>query len=182
MKDNNNGTKDESPSVNLHLQESGNMQKEWFTYALDAIQKLSDKLEVAVLSIQKEREDSLMRLIDFKNQLTTQSILNDKNNSKEWTRITTKLDETLKELKEGLSISESNTTTLLKEFNKDYSNKLKAVEITIQDTKDNQLVVGTRVKTYIAITGVIVTAVITIITGSALVVFKDVIKAWVVGS
>ena len=54
MKDNNNGTKDESPSVNLHLQESGNMQKEWFTYALDAIQKLSDKLTKEIEILQKE--------------------------------------------------------------------------------------------------------------------------------
>jgi len=170
---------DTGPVVKLHLQESKNMQKEWFTYALDAIQRLSDKIEITVLSIQKEREESLLRMVELREQLLEQLTINDKSNTKEWVRVSVKLDDTLKELTAKLSKSESETKLLLKEFTKDYGDKMKEVTDAIQITKDTQLVVGTKVRTYIAMTGIIVTAVITTLAGGALVLFKDAIKAWI---
>lgn len=177
MTDNDDTEKDSV--VRLHLQESKNMQKEWFTYALDAIQKLSDKIELTVLSIQKEREESILRMVDLQKQLSEQLVANDKSNSKEWIRVSTKLDDTVKELAKQLSDSETETNLLLKDFTKEYDIKMKEVTDAIQTTKDKQLVVGTKVRTYIAMTGLIVTAVITTLAGGALLLFKDAIKAWI---
>ncbi len=165
--------------VKLHLQESKTMQQEWFTYALDAIQKLSDKIELTVLSIQKEREESLLRMVELRTKLTEQLASNDKQNGAEWGRINVKLDDTLKEITDRLYESETETNLLLKEYTKNYDDKMKEVSDAIQLTKDNQLIVSTKVKTYIAMTGIIIASVITSLAGGALVLFKDAIKAWI---
>jgi len=167
------------PAIKLHLQESKNMQKEWFTYALDAIQKLSDKIEATVLSIQKEREGSLLRMVELREQLMDQLTVNDKSNSIEWANISSKLDVTLKEIIERLAKSETETNSLLQNYTKEYDNKIKEVSTAVQSTRDTQLIVGTKVKVYIAMTGMIVATVITTLAGGALVLFKDTIKAWI---
>jgi hypothetical protein len=173
--DNTEGT----PGVHLHLQEAESMQKEWFTYALDAIQKLSDKQEATALSIQKERESLIVRMVECKEQMVARFVSNNENGVAEGVKINNKLDRIIRELSDKLVDSENKTNALLKEFTRSYDIKIKAVTEAIQITKDDQLITKTKVRDYVAMTGLIVTAIITTLAGGALVLFKDSIKAWI---
>jgi hypothetical protein len=46
-------------NLHLHLQESEDLKKQWFTYVFESIRKLYDKIEVNAIQSRKEKEELL---------------------------------------------------------------------------------------------------------------------------
>jgi len=165
--------------VKLHLQEAEIMKKEWYGYALSAIEKLHDKVEANAIQLQKEREEFFRSLVDLRDKLTEELKRSDTEKSIELKKVEEKLDAFISDMVGRFtSVNDCVEDTIEEHLDGDKV-VFKQMQDDIQKVKDSQLVVTAKVKIYIVLTGVIITTVMSSFAGGALLLFKDAIKTWI---
>ncbi len=165
--------------VKLHLQEAEIMKKEWYGYALSAIEKLHDKVEANAIQLQKEREEFFRSLVDLRDKLTEELKRSDTEKSIELKKVEEKLDAFISDMAGRFTSVNDCVEDSIEEHLDGDKVVFKQMQDDIQKVKDSQLVVTAKVKIYIVLTGVIITTVMSSFAGGALLLFKDAIKTWI---
>jgi predicted RND superfamily exporter protein len=168
----------------LHLQEAENLKKQWYSYVLVSIQKLSDKIDENNAKIFKYKED----LLEFTSKYKEDA-------AKEFAKIADKSESNLKnteerlvrnfevKLKDYIKNLESKLTT---DFKESISEEIQKQEVkcgvggSIENLKDeiklidkSQTITKTKLGVYIALSALITTAIVTTLAGGVLFIFQD---------
>lgn len=191
---------DINDDVKLHLRESSLLQRQWFKYVFETVEKLNVRIEENTLQVQKEREEFFRALVELREKLREQI----STVSKEYAA-------DLKELESRLLVLIENTHASVTKISDDLDCSLggckvsQGAELTKLETDlhnevativnaqkelnkkmlDNidllttgYAVIKTKLTVYVALVSVCTTAFIGILATSLLVVYKDFLKAW----
>ncbi len=186
--------------VKLHLQESSIMQKQWINYVFEIIEKLHAKIDTNVLQVQKEREEVFRSLMELKEKLNDRINSEIKEQYRELKELEKKVNcfmedskSKVSELSNGVASSIDKCTVkyskAIDDFAKEIRQEIKEASIAQQEINkrltdellalsEAQTKVQTKVGVYVTFVSIITTTIIGILATSLLVIFKDVLKAW----
>lgn len=186
--------------IKLHLQEADDIKKKWFSYVFDNIQKLHEKIEANTLQLQKEKEELLKLLVDYRDKLLEVIKESDVEKRKDLEKLKEYVEKTIDEIKgkirtltskhaELQHLIETELGVLRQEFKESIGLTLKNhidddtlrfddLLEEIQAIKDGQTILKTKVGVYVVILSLVITAVVTTLSGGLLVLFKDIIKTY----
>lgn len=186
--------------IKLHLQEADDLKKKWFSYVFDSIQKLHDKMESNTLQLQKEKEELLKLLMEYRDKLLMVTRDNDYKHSEHLDKLKDNIDEAIEEIKIKLVGVNSDNMELRHLFKTELSvakqhskddvaetvrlhiveddKRFKNISDELTDMKGLLTIVKTKVGVYILVISLIISAIVTTFSGGALILFKDTIKSF----
>lgn len=193
--------------VKLHLQEADELKKKWFSYVFDSIQRLNDKIEASSLQLQKEKEELIKLLVQYRDSLLKVIQDNDIKHKEDLEKLRDNLEQIINGIKNKLGtltndntelklIIETELNALKREFRdnlettlkahieadakrfESIEKKMEAIKTEIGTVNNIQTILKTRVGVYILILSLIITALVTTFTGGMLVLFKDALMAY----
>ena len=163
---------DTKQDVKLHLQEADNLKKQWFDYVFKSIDRLSEKVEATALKVEHERVEVLERLNKLREMLSADI----KSNKADQTKQLEKVEERVAKMVDIMSVKVDgiNTSEIrlqLDVYVQESADKIDKVfksfesktNTKIQTLNDVQIELKTRIKTYVVIGGLVVTAITTIL-------------------
>lgn len=181
--------------VKLHLRESALLQKQWFTYVFEAVEKLNVRMEENTLQVQKEREEFFRALVDLKEKLNDQMSLVSKEQAAELKDLEKKLMGFIENVRVKFSDIDSvgvynskqgeGFVALEKQLREDI------IKVVVEQQKVNtafkedintliegHTIIKTKLTVYVALISLATTTIIGVLATSLLIIFKDVLKAW----
>lgn len=186
--------------VKIHLRESELMQKQWFTYVLDVVEKMHSRVEANALQLQKEREQIFRELVSLRDKLNDKISEVSKEQSEELKQLDTKLADFIESTRINFSETSDHVSVSIKELDGKQGKNLCALENKLRDElailiskqhKENikfdqglgdlvtgQAVINTKLAVYVALISLGTTTVLGVLATSVLFVFKDALKAW----
>ena len=186
--------------VKLHLRESSLLQKQWFKYVFEAVEKLNVRMEENTLQVQKEREEFFRALVELKEKLREQVSTVSKEYAADLKELETKLMVLIENIHTNFaklsvdldgSIGGCKTdqgmglTKLEKELRNEVDSIVrlqKEINEKILDNVDTltneYTIIKTKLTVYVALVSLGTTTIIGVLATSLLVIFKDVLKAW----
>jgi len=190
----------EDDNIKLHLQEADDIKKKWFSYVFDNIQKLNDKIEVNTLQLQKEKEELLKLLVEYRDKLLEAIKESDIEKRQDLEKLRTYIEKKIDTITIKLTglttdnselqhLIETGLTELRHEFKDSLDSVLQihieeddrrfdSVETDIGKIRDNQTVLKTKVGIYVVMLSLFITAIVTALSGSLMMLFKDAIKSY----
>lgn len=181
--------------VKLHLRESALLQKQWFAYVFDAVEKLNVRMEENTLQVQKEREEFFRALVDLKEKLSDHILMVSKEHTTELKILEKKLIDFIENTRIKFSDLDSidaynnkqgeGFITLEKQLRDDLinvTNDQQKINIDfkkkISTLTEGHTIIKTKLTVYVALISLGTTTIIGVLATSLLVIFKDVLKAW----
>lgn len=181
--------------VKLHLRESATLQRQWFTYVFETVEKLTVRMEENTLQVQKEREEYFRSLVDLKEKLSDHISRVSKEQAAELKELEKKLlsfiDNVRVKLSDLDSVDAHNNKkgeefillekNLKEELVKVVANQHEintGFSSTIETLVGENTVIKTKLTVYVALISLGTTTIIGVLATSLLVIFKDVLKAW----
>lgn len=197
----------DNDDVKLHLQEAEELKKQWFSYVYESIQTLNEKIEKNVFQLQKEKEELLKLLVQYRDELLAVIKENDLEHKKDLEKLRDNLEKIIDTIKNRLSsltnkntelklLIETELNSLKAEFRDNLESTLQAhiesdaklfdainkrfvaVEDDVKTMQGIQTVVKTKLGVYILMISLGVTAFVSTLAGGILILFKDAIKAY----
>ena len=181
--------------VKLHLRESATLQRQWFTYVFETVEKLTVRMEENTLQVQKEREEYFRSLVDLKEKLSDHISRVSKEQAVELKELEKKLlsfiDNVRVKLSDLDSVDAHNNKkgeefillekNLKEELVKAVANQHEintGFSSAIETLVGENTVIKTKLTVYVALISLGTTTIIGVLATSLLVIFKDVLKAW----
>jgi len=190
----------EDDNIKLHLQEADDIKKKWFSYVFDNIQKLNDKIEVNTLQLQKEKEELLKLLVEYRDKLLEAIKESDIEKRQDLEKLRTYIEKTIDTITIKLTglttdhselqhLIETGLTELRHEFKDSLDSALQThieeddirfelIETDIQSVKDIQIILKTKVGVYVVMLSLLITGIVTTLSSGLVMIFKDAIKSY----
>ncbi len=190
----------EDNNIKLHLKEADDIKKKWFSYVFDNIQKLHEKIEANTLQLHKEKEELLKLLIEYRDKLLDTIKESDAAKKQDLEKLRNYIEKTIDTIKIKLTgitaehtqlqnLIETELSILRQEFKDDISSALQIhveddntrfelIETDIQSIKDIQIILKTKVGVYVVMLSLLITALVTTLSGGLIMLFKDAIKSY----
>lgn len=189
--------------IKLHLQEADDLKKQWFTYVFESIQKLYDKIEMNATTLRREKDDLLKILMDYRTEVNKDIQVHDLKNKDDLDKLRVNLEIAIDALEKQLntiSVSNSELEHLLdnarNELKIEFMIKLEAafkVHVTEDELKFKEIAAilknindsGIESKTKVGVYVTIITLIVTTLMGGTAVglvmLFKNALKAFILG-
>ena len=186
--------------VKLHLQEADDLKKKWFEYVFASIQRLNDKIESSSLQFYKEKEELLKLLVDYRDNLLKVIQGNDIRHKEDLEKLRDNLDKIINDIKNKLGTLTNddielkliiktelavlkqefrdNLTITLKEHIEADAVRFESIGTSLMKIRDSQTILKTKVGVWVVVLSLLITALVTSFTGGMLVLFKNVIAAY----
>lgn len=186
--------------VKIHLRESELMQKQWFTYVLDVVEKMHSRVEANTLQLQKEREQIFRELVSLRDVLNEKISEVSREQAEELKELDKKLIDFIESTRDKLSETSTGISTSINVLNDKQEKDLSILEKRLRDEialliskqhKENikfdqglgdlitgQAVINTKMAVYVALISLGTTTILGVLATSILFVFKDALKAW----
>lgn len=186
--------------LKFHLQEAEDIKKQWFSYVFDNIQKLNDKIEINTLQLQKEKEELLKLLVEYRDKLLEaikESDIEKRQDLEKLREYTEKTIDIITVKLVGLTtkhfelrhLIETELAQLRHEFKNNIDSALQThienddirfdlVETDIGKIKNIQTILKTKVGVYVVILSLLITAAVTTLSGGLIMLFKEAIKSY----
>lgn len=186
--------------VKLHLRESALLQKQWFTYVFEAVEKLNVKVEETTLQVQKEREEFFRALVEQKEKLSAQISVASKDQATELKELEKKLlefietvrarfskistdvghtiDEKAQESSKGLTTVEHDLRNAIESVVKTQEKINEKFDTGMDTLKTGHTVMKTKLAIYVAFISLSTSVVMGVFATTLVFFFRDAIKAW----
>lgn len=174
----------------LHLQESEDMKRQWFSYVYENMKTLHDKVEASVLQAEKEKSYAIQKLVRLKEQITEDIKKNSESQRKDLEKLECRLDKLIDNIttkldcvnasKIRLEIDECVQSTKT-ECDLSFEEFKESTDKKIQVLINEQIVVRTKLLLYTVMMSLATTTIATAVAGGILAMFSEGIKKWWIG-